>query len=101
MNAPGFYKAYNNVNKLSHCLAASVLRCPPSSPSRNTPLFMDKNAAIQQRPPIENAADYIDALLRPRSPEQAVKRKFIEGRRMRDKFLDSVSVPEEVVKPLG
>ncbi|HVY08192.1 MAG TPA: hypothetical protein VHB46_19610 [Burkholderiales bacterium] len=46
--------------------------------------------------PIENAADYIDALLRPKPDEKRTKWKFIEGRRMRDKFLDQVIVPDNV-----
>jgi len=54
---------------------------------------MDKN--LPQHPPIQNAADYIDALLRPDLPDTSAKWKFIEGRRMRDKFLDKVIVPAE------
>ncbi len=46
--------------------------------------------------PIDNAADYVDALLRLKPDDHPVKWKFIEGRRMRDKFLDKVIVPEEV-----
>jgi hypothetical protein len=48
-----------------------------------------------QQPPIENAADYVDALLRPQQREQAMKWKFIEGRRMRDKLIGAVIVPDE------
>ena len=53
---------------------------------------MDKSP---QQLPIENAADYVDSLLRPPPAERAVKWKFIAGRRMRDKFLPSVIVPDE------
>ena len=35
-------------------------------------------------PPIANAADYIDALTRPRT-QPVVRKKVITGRRMRDK----------------
>ncbi len=55
---------------------------------------MDKNKP--NSPPIENAADYIDSLLRPAPEDKPVKWKFIEGRRMRDKFLGEVIVPEDV-----
>jgi len=48
-----------------------------------------------QQPLIENAADYVDALLRPQPQEQAMKWKFIEGRRMRDKLIGAVIVPDE------
>jgi len=51
-------------------------------------------------PPIDNAADYIDALTRPLTHDSAVKKKVIPGRRMRDKFRDEVVVVE-VVKKLG
>ena len=54
---------------------------------------MEKNAHFP--PPITNAADYVDALNRPPSPAKP-KHKFIEGRRMRDKFLDKVIVPDDV-----
>jgi hypothetical protein len=50
-------------------------------------------------PPIANAADYIDALTRPRSQEPVLRKKVISGRRMRDKYLDEVVVLEEVQKP--
>jgi len=53
-----------------------------------------------ERPPIENAADYIDALIRPNLDEQVVRKKTIEGRRMRDKYLDGVMIVE-VAKKLG
>lgn len=49
---------------------------------------------VPQQPPIENAADYVDSLLRPQLQEHAVKWKFIEGRRMRDKLIGTVIVPE-------
>ena len=48
--------------------------------------------------PIDNAADYVDALLRPQPDDKPVKWKFITGRRMRDKFLGTVIVPEEVTE---
>jgi len=54
---------------------------------------MDKKTP--QLPPIENAADYVDSLLRPQPEEHAVKWKFIEGRRMRDKLIGNVIVPDE------
>ena len=50
-------------------------------------------------PPIANAADYIDALTRPRAPDSVGKKKVIPGRRMRDKFRDAVAVVEVVKKP--
>jgi hypothetical protein len=49
---------------------------------------------ISQRP-INNAADYVDALLRPQPGEGHFKWKFIEGRRMRDKFVGQVIVPDD------
>ena len=51
-------------------------------------------------PPIANAADYIDALTRPRTQDSVVKKKVIAGRRMRDKYRDEVVIVE-VVKKLG
>ena len=51
-------------------------------------------------PPIENAADYIDALIRPQSKDLMVKKRIIAGRRMRDKYREEVVVTE-VVKRLG
>ncbi|MEO8164079.1 MAG: hypothetical protein ABI619_01660 [Betaproteobacteria bacterium] len=45
-------------------------------------------------PPIANAADYIDSLSRPPAPDKPAKHKLIEGRRMRDKFLGKVAVPD-------
>jgi hypothetical protein len=45
--------------------------------------------------PIQNAADYVDSLLRPQPAEQHFKWKFIEGRRMRDKLVGPVIVPDE------
>ena len=50
-------------------------------------------------PPIANAADYIDALTRPRTQDSVVRKKVIPGRRMRDKFRDEVVVVEVVKKP--
>lgn len=49
--------------------------------------------------PIQNAADYVDSLLRPQPEEQNFKWKFIEGRRMRDKLVGQVIVPEETGSP--
>ena len=51
-------------------------------------------------PPIENAADYIDALTRPKSKDLLVKKRIIAGRRMRDKFRGEIVVTE-VMKHLG
>jgi hypothetical protein len=48
--------------------------------------------------PIANAADYIDALTRPRTQDSVVKKKVIPGRRMRDKFRKEVVVVEVVKK---
>ena len=59
---------------------------------------MDKTTPLY--PPISNAADYIDALTRPKSKDLLVKKKVIAGRRMRDKFRDEIVVTE-VVKRLG
>ena len=49
-------------------------------------------------PPIDNAADYVDALTRPRTQDSVVKKKIIPGRRMRDKFRDEVVIVEVVKK---
>ena len=57
---------------------------------------MDKTPPAH--PPIANAADYIDALTRPRT-QSVVRKKVITGRRMRDKYREVVVV--EVVKKLG
>jgi hypothetical protein len=53
-----------------------------------------------KQPPILNAADYIDALTRPRTQDLVVKKKLIAGRRMRDKYCKEVAVTQ-VVKRLG
>jgi hypothetical protein len=50
-------------------------------------------------PPIDNAADYIDALTRPLTQDPVIKKKVIPGRRMRDKFRDKVAVAEVAKKP--
>jgi hypothetical protein len=50
--------------------------------------------------PIANAADYIDALTRPRTQDSVVEKKVIPGRRMRDKFRKE-AVVVEVVKKLA
>ena len=57
---------------------------------------MDKTALPP--PPIANAADYIDALTRPRTQDSVVEKKVIPGRRMRDKFRKEVVVVEVVKK---
>ena len=59
---------------------------------------MDKKTPVY--PPIANAADYIDALIRPQSKELMVKKRVIAGRRMRDKYREQVVVME-VVQRLG
>ena len=51
-------------------------------------------------PPIANAADYVDALTRPRTQDLVIKKKVLAGRRMRDKFREQV-VAVEVVKKLA
>jgi len=58
---------------------------------------MDKNPAVY--PPIANAADYIDALIRPQSKNLMVKKKIIAGRRMRDKYRGEIVVTEVVKRP--
>ena len=58
---------------------------------------MNKTAAAP--PPIDNAADYIDALTRPRTQAAVVKKKTVPGRRMRDKFRDKMAVVERLKKP--
>ena len=59
---------------------------------------MDKKTPVF--PPIANAADYIDALIRPQSKDLMVKKRIIAGRRMRDKYREEVAVTE-VVQRLG
>ena len=82
------------VNKLSHSLQRlRVSVFPPSLPG---PPRMDKTSLAQ--PPIANAADYIDALTRPRT-QSVVRKKGITGRRMRDKYREEVAVVEVVKKP--
>ena len=61
---------------------------------------MIKSVNRPPEPVIENAADYVDALTRPRSQEAVLKKKVIPGRRMRDKFRDPIVV-SEVVRKLG
>ena len=60
---------------------------------------MDKTPqqSLPQQSPVENAADYVDSLLRPQAQEKN-KWKFIEGRRMREKLIGDVIVPEETGK---
>lgn len=59
---------------------------------------MDKTALAP--PPIANAADYVDALIRLSMQESVVKKKVIPSRRMRDKFREEVAVVEVVKKPV-
>jgi len=59
---------------------------------------MDKKTLVY--PPIVNAADYIDALIRPQSKDLLVKKRIIAGRRMRDKYRSEIVVTE-VMKRLG
>ena len=59
---------------------------------------MDEKTPVQ--PPIANAADYIDALIRPRSKDLMVKKRIIAGRRMRDKYRGEIVVTE-LVKRIG
>jgi hypothetical protein len=59
---------------------------------------MDKKTPVY--PPIANAADYIDALIRPQSKDLVLKKRIIAGRRMRDKYREEVAVTE-VVQRLG
>jgi hypothetical protein len=46
--------------------------------------------------PIANAADYVDALIRPRPDAPKVTRRIIGGRRMRDKYLEQILVTDVV-----
>ncbi len=55
---------------------------------------MDKKTPVY--PPIANAADYIDALIRPRSKDLILRKRVIAGRRMRDKYRDEVVVTQLV-----
>ena len=61
---------------------------------------MIKSVNRPTEPVIENAADYVDALTRPRSQATALKKRVIPGRRMRDKFREPVVV-SELVRKLG
>ena len=61
----------------------------------NSPrLLMDKKTPVY--PPIANAADYVDALIRPRSKDVMLRKRVIAGRRMRDKYRDEVVVTQVV-----
>ena len=57
---------------------------------------------IAKQPPatpvIENAADYVDALTRPRKPDSVMHKKSIIGRRMRDKYRIDGPVVTDVIK---
>lgn len=44
--------------------------------------------------PIANAADYVDALIRPQPDAPKMSRRVIDGRRMRDKYLEQVVITE-------
>ena len=57
---------------------------------------MDKT--VVPPPPIANAADYIDALTRPRTQDSVIRKRLITGRRMRDKFRGEVLLVEVVKK---
>ena len=61
---------------------------------------MIKSVNRPPEPVIENAADYVDALTRPRSQATVLKKRVIPGRRMRDKFREPVVV-SELVRKLG
>jgi hypothetical protein len=41
---------------------------------------------------IMNPADYVDALLRPKSDRHVVTKERIKGRRLRDQYLEEVTV---------
>ena len=43
-----------------------------------------------------NAADYVDALLRPKSDRYVVTRERIRGRRLRDQYLPEVTLTKIV-----
>jgi hypothetical protein len=47
---------------------------------------------------IMNPADYVDSLLRPKSDRYVVTKEKIKGRRLRDQYLDEVTVIK-VVEP--
>ena len=49
--------------------------------------------------PIANAADYVDALTRPKIDTPTVTRRVIDGRRMRDKYLEQVVITEVIKRP--
>jgi hypothetical protein len=75
----------------------------PPMPIANAADYVDVSACIIEKqtaliPLIENAADYVDALTRPRTQDSKVNRKVIAGRRMRDKYLDEVVISEVVKK---
>ena len=50
-------------------------------------------------PPIANAADYVDALIRPQSKNPMFRKKIIAGRRMRDKYRNEVVITEVLKRP--
>jgi hypothetical protein len=58
---------------------------------------MDKKPSELTR--IANAADYVDALTRPVMDDPIVRKRVIDGRRMRDKYLDKVTVIEVIKRP--
>jgi hypothetical protein len=59
--------------------------------------IMDKQTPLN--PPIDNAADYVDALIRPQLKDRMFRKKIIAGRRMRDKYRDEVVVTEVLKHP--
>ncbi len=59
---------------------------------------MDKKTS--EHLPISNAADYIDALNRPKSKALIPRNRLTPGRRMRDKYRNE-AVLTQVVKRLG
>lgn len=61
---------------------------------------MIKSVKRLPEPVIENAADYVDALTRPRSPETLLKKKALPRRRMRDKFRGPLVI-SDVIRKLG
>jgi hypothetical protein len=80
-------------------LAASTPISPEGDCADAASRLAEKSAAAT--PLIQNAADYVDALIRPDSRHSVVKKKVIAGRRMRDKLRSEEVVVTEVVRPPG
>ncbi|HZP92008.1 MAG TPA: hypothetical protein VFB20_03875 [Burkholderiales bacterium] len=57
---------------------------------------MPKKGALEDT---MNAADYIDALLRPPPNRLVVTRQKIKGRRLRDQYVEEVTVTKVVPAP--